>query len=134
MDLLDLMPKSDDIVTVLRHPQTNDILTNEDGSDMTITRYSPYSKEYEEAADGQVDVALKKARASEDKDISFAESKALRTQFLVDTIKEWNITFGGEKIKFSKKKALEIISDPRAFWIKDQLEEEENNVKGFTKA
>lgn len=131
MDILDLMPNIEDVVTTLKHPKTGEVLTNEDGSPMTITRYSPYSKEYEQAADSQMDVALKKARLSEDKDISFADSKAMGVKFLADTTKSWNITFSKEQPKFSAKKALEIYSLPAAFWIKSQLEEDEAKVKDF---
>lgn len=133
MDLMNIIPSSDDIVTTLRHPKTNEILKNDDGSEMTITRYSPFSKEYSIVADTQVDTAINLARSSEGKDITYSEGKALRSQLIVDTIKEWNITFG-EKVKFSKKKATEILEDPRCFWIKDQLEEDEEKAKVFTKA
>jgi hypothetical protein len=43
MDLLDFTPKTDDVVITLKVKDT--ILTNADGSEMTITFYSPYSKE-----------------------------------------------------------------------------------------
>ena len=37
MDLMDLTPKSDEIVVTLKHPATDEPLKNPDNSDMTIT-------------------------------------------------------------------------------------------------
>lgn len=128
------MPSADDVVTTLRHPQTNEVIKNDDGSDMTITRYSPYSKEYDAANDRRVEFALNKARNSEDSDITFSEGKELYVDFLVDTIKDWNITYNEDTPKFSKKLAKSILSSPQASFIKEQLEEDENSAKGFTKA
>ena len=44
-DLNDLVPTSDTIDVVLKHPTTGEILTNDDdGSQMTVTVYAPPPK------------------------------------------------------------------------------------------
>jgi hypothetical protein len=48
MDLMDLKPKSDTIEVILKHPNTLEPLTNDDGSEMTVTVHAQHSKEYTE--------------------------------------------------------------------------------------
>lgn len=102
MDLNDLLPKSDTVVVPLVIKEKE--LMNEDGTPMTVEMYLPHTKEYKAARHAQADVILGKG---EEKPKS-AEYEEMALEFLAATTKSWNITFGGEQPKFTKKKAKEL--------------------------
>jgi hypothetical protein len=132
MDLLDLTPKSDEIVVTLKHPSTGEVLKNDDKSDMTITVYAPYSKKYKEVLHEMTNKRLKKMQSKGNKDITAEELEEVSLDSLAKTTKEWNITFNSEKPKLSLVKAREIYE--KVFWIKAQIEEASEEALGFMKA
>ena len=132
MDLIDLTPKSDEIVVTLKHPSTGEVLKNDDKSDMTITVYAPHSKEYKKVLHEMTNKRLKKMQGKGNKDITAEELEEVSLDSLAKTTKEWNITFNSEKPKLSLVKAREIYE--KVFWIKAQIEEASEEALGFMKA
>lgn len=132
MDLLDLTPKSEELVITLKHPATGDVLKNDDGSDMTITVFAPHSKEYKKVLHEMTNKRLKKMQSKGDKDITAEEIEEVALDSLAKTTKEWNITFNKEQPKLTLTKAREIYE--KVFWIKAQIEEASEEFLGFMKA
>lgn len=132
MDLLDLTPKSDEIVVTIKHPATGDVLKNEDNTDMTVTVYAPHSKEYKKVIHEMTNKRLEKMQAKGNNKITAEEIEEATLETLAKTTKEWNITYGGEVPKLSVAKAKEIYDS--VFWIKAQIEEAIESSLDFMKA
>ena len=133
MDLMNLIPTTETIEVVLKHPQTFDVLKNEDGTDMTITVYAPHSKEYKAAVHEQTNIRLKQMQAKGNRNtnvITAEELEAATIKMLVKTTKDWNITSGGKQPKFTADEAKKIYQE--VFWIKDQIEEAVADAEVFT--
>ena len=120
MDLLDLTPKSDEIVVVIKHPATGDTLQNEDGTDMTITICAPYSKDYKKAIHEITNKRLKKMQSKGKNEVTAEELEEGSLEVLAKTTRAWNITYDGESPKLTVTKAKEVYD--RVFWIKEQIE------------
>ena len=132
MDLMDLTPKTDLIVVTIKHPSTDEPLKNEDGSEMTITVYAPYSKEYKDVVHGIANKRLKAAQNKKPTDYTMEELEAATLESLVKTTKEWNITYDGVKPKLTEAKAKEVYD--KVFWIKGQIEGAVDTSLDFMKA
>lgn len=132
MDLSDLTPKSDTIEVFLKHPATDEILQNEDGTEMSVTIYAPHSKEYRKAALVQARNRLKGTNTEDFSDLDLEAFEETSFELLVDVVKDWDITYKKEKPAFSKKLAREIFRE--VFWIKQQLEGAANDYLDFMKA
>ena len=132
MDLLDLTPKSDEIVITIKHPATGEVLKNEDKSDMTITIHAPHSKEYKKVIHEVTNKRLKKMQQKGKNEITAEEIEEATLETLSKTTKEWNITYGGEVPKLTVAKAKEIYDS--VFWIKAQIEEATESSLDFMKA
>lgn len=131
MDLKDLIPKSDDVVVVIKHPVTGEPLVNSDKSEMTITLYAPHSKEYKKVFYEQANKRLKTMQSGKKSDFSLEDIESAALETLAKTTKNWNITFGEESPKLTASKAKEIYEE--IFWIKPQLEEAVNTYLDFMK-
>jgi hypothetical protein len=131
-DLLDLTPKSDEIVVTLKHPATDEPLKNPDNSDMTITIYAPNSKDYKKVLHEQTNKRLKKMQSKGKNEVTAEEIEESTLEALAKTTKEWNITYGGEAPKLSVAKAKEVYD--KVFWIKNQIEGAIENSLDFMKA
>ena len=131
MDLKDLTPSSDTVEVTVVHPTTYEPLTNEDGSEMIITIYAPYSKEYKAAVHEQTNRRLKQAQGKKKMEFTAEDLEEATLELLAKTTKDWKITYGGKKPKFSVDTAKEIYAE--VFWIKDQIEEAVTNSLDFTK-
>ena len=132
MDLLDLTPKSDEIVVVIKHPSTGEPLKNDNESEMTITIYAPHSKEYKKVLHEQTNKRLKKMQSKGDKDITAEEIEEATLDALAKATKEWNITYGGEIPKLTVAKAKEVYET--VFWIRSQIEGAVEDSLDFMKA
>lgn len=132
MDLKNLIPTTDTVDVVIKHPSTYEPLTNDDGSEMTITVYAPHSKEYKSAVHEQTNIRLKQMQSKGNKagNITAEELEVASVKMLAKTTKGWNITFGGKKPKFTVEAAKELYQD--VFWIKDQIEEAVSEAEVFT--
>lgn len=120
MDLRDLTPENDTVVCTVVHPIKREPLKNDDGSDMTIELYAPYSDEYKKVMFEQQNKRLAKAKGGKI-DIKAEELDEASVELLSKVTKSWDITFGGEKPKLSPTKAKEVYKE--VFWIRQQLEE-----------
>jgi hypothetical protein len=129
MDLLDFTPKTDDITITLKVGET--VLTNADKSEMTITFYSPYSKEAKAVKHGIVDERIAKAEKSGENKFSSAEADAINTLALARNIKSWNITIDKKQPKLTEKTAIEVLE--KAFWIEGLYKERVENSLDFMK-
>jgi hypothetical protein len=133
MDLMKLIPTTEVIVVELQHPDTFEPLMNDDGSVMTITVYAPHSKEYKAAVHEQTNIRLKQMQAKGSRSVTAFTAEDLEDaalKMLAKTTKEWNITAGGKKPKFSVDEAKKIYGE--VFWIKDQIEEAVAEAEVFT--
>ena len=131
MDLKDLTPNLDDLVVSVVHPVTDEPLTNDDGTVMTITVLSPYSKAYKKLQHEQISKRLKKAQKSKSEDIDYSDIEEATLEVLSKATKSWNITFGGEKPVLTAAKAKTMYEE--VFWLKNLLEEEVTDSMAFMK-
>ena len=129
MDLLDYTPSTDDVVITLKVNET--VLKNADGSDMTITFYSPYSKESKKIKHDMVDSRIEQAEKSGQTRLSSSEVDTINTVSMAKNIKEWNLTSGGKALKLTEKNAIDTLD--KAFWIKDLYDKAVENSLGFMK-
>lgn len=115
-DLTNYIPKEDTLVVPLEFK--GDTLKNDDGSDMTITVYGPWTKKYRSSG---FNLASKRLRSKKDsEEITYEEFNSASIELLAEVTHDWDITYGGEKPKFSVEKAKEVYE--HIFWIKPLLE------------
>jgi len=132
MDLKSLKPTSDTITVELQHPSTFDPLTNKDGTPMSITVYAPHSSEYKAVIHDAANKRLKAASKTKNKQLDFSleDMEKQGLELAVAVIKEWNITYDGELVKFTKDKATEIYKE--LFWIREQVDQAVESTDVFT--
>jgi len=130
-DLSALKPTKETVEIILEHPGTGEVLMNDDGSEMTITVHAPWTKAYRSAGFKHANERLRKRKGDkEDFNFTFEELEEAGIDLLADVTVDWDITFGGEKPKFTVAKAKEVYSE--IFWIKGQLEGAINEAGDFT--
>lgn len=131
MDLNDYIPTSDVLEVTLKIKDT--VLTNEDGTPMTITFYSPHSKEAKAIKHDMVDERI--SSMSKDGEgttsLSSAQVDEINTKSLARNIKSWNITMGGKQPKLKEASAIDVLS--KAFWIEGLYNEAVEKTMGFMK-
>lgn len=132
MDLMDLKPTSNTVEVTLKHPNTGDVLTNDDNTDMTIVVYASHSKEYKNVMHEQTNKRLKKMQKDGTQEITSQEMEGSALEVLSKITCDWNITYDKKKPKLSSSKAKDLYEE--VFWIKDQIEEAIANSLDFTKA
>lgn len=132
MDLINLTPKSDEIVVELKHPVTDKVLKNDDGSVMTITIYAPHAKEYKAVVHDIANKRIKKAKDKKSEDFTIEEYEEATLDTLVRVTKAWDITYDGSKPELNEAKVREVYE--KVFWIKPQLEMAMNSSLDFMKA
>jgi len=129
MDLLDLTPTNDTVDIILKHPNTDEDLKNDDKTPMVITVYAPHSKQYKAAMHEQTNKQLKKSKGGKKIDVTAEELEDSSLDVLVKATKEWNITYKGKVPPLTKAK--EVYQE--VFWIKNQIEEALSDFLDFTK-
>ena len=131
MDLNDLSPQRDTVITYLTDPRDGSPLTH-NKKKMWIERYLPHTAEYKKAQYKRTQKYLKAAQKSKgEADIDLYEAEQDRIAVMAETTVGWEIYFGGEWVQYTPEKANEIYT--KAFWIVEQLQEEENSADVFTK-
>jgi hypothetical protein len=130
MDLQDYTPNTDDIVVTLKIKDK--VLTNEDGSPMTITFYSPHSEESKAIKYKMIDARIEKVRQSDAEHLSAAEVDEINLDGLIKNTKEWNITWAKKTPKLTEKVAREVYS--KITWIKGLYDAEVSKREVFTDA
>ena len=129
---MDLKPTSDTVEVTLMHPNTGDVLKNDDKSDMTITVYAMHSKEHKSVMHEQTNKRLKSMQSGKKQEFTAQDLEDAALTLLSKVTAEWNITYGGDKPKLTATKAKELYDE--VFWIKDQIEGALSNSLDFTKA
>lgn len=132
MDLMDLTPKSNDIVVTLKHPFTEEILKNDDGSAMTITVYATHSKEYKKVVHAIANKRIKDAKNNKSADFTMEELEEATLDTIVKVTKDWNLTYNGSSPKLDEAVAREVYEN--VFWIKPQVEAALETSLDFMKA
>lgn len=132
MDLSNLKPNTENVLVKLVHPVTEEPVTNEDGSQMTITVLHPQSKEYKAIQYEQQNEKIKKMqKLGKNAMITAQELEETSITILAKMTVEWNITYDSKKPRLSVEKAKEIYSD--FYWIVAQIEEAIADQEVFTK-
>lgn len=132
MDLINLKPTSETVEVKLVHPNTGDVLTNDDDTEMTITLYASHSKEHKAAMHEQTNKRLKLMQNNKKAEFTSEDLEEATLVLLSKITSNWNITYGSDKPELSVAKAREVYQE--VFWIKDQIEEALNDSLDFTKA
>jgi len=132
MDLMDLKPTSNTVEVTLRHPNTGDVLKNDDKTDMTIVVYASHSKEYKAVMHDQTNKRLKSMQNGKNQDITAQDMEQSTLEVLSKITSSWNITYDKKSPKLSVSRAKDLYDE--VFWIKDQIEEAIANSLDFTKA
>lgn len=122
MDLKDFIPSEDNVVVELKIKDKP--LLNKDGTPMTITLLSPYSKEYKAVLYKASNERIK------NKDFDIERFEEFEISALVDTTVDWNITWDGKKVDFTKELAKEIYD--KATWIRLLIKEANSDLADFT--
>lgn len=130
MDLQDFTPSTDDIVVTLKVGDKT--LTNNDDTPMTITFYSPHSKESKSVKYQMIDSRIEKVRESETDHLSAEELEDINLEAMVKNTKTWDITWNKKKPKLSEKIAKEIYE--KAPWIKNLYDSEVRKHEVFMMA
>lgn len=125
MDLMNFVPSSDNVEVELKIKNKN--LTNADGSNMTITVLSPYSKEYRKVLQNITEEELKK---KEDKDYVLESVEDFSINLLAKSTVKWDITWDGKKVDYSEELAKEIYT--KAFWIRLLIQDAQASLADFT--
>lgn len=133
MDLKDLTPKTDTIEVTIVHPFEDKVLKNEDGSDMTITLYTEYSKPYKTELHRQTNIKLKRMQKNGGKvEMTAEQIEESAYEMMAAITKEWNITYEGKLIPLTLENAKRVYTE--LFWLREQLEAAMAEAKDFTKA
>ena len=132
MDLMNLKPTSETVEVKLVHPNTGDILKNDDKTDMTITVYASHAKEHKAAMHAQTNKRLKTMQGGKKATFKSEEIEESTLALLSKVTASWDITYNGEKPKLTAAKARELYEE--VFWIKEQIEEALADSLDFTKA
>ena len=131
MDIANFVPTTDTVVIEIKDPTTNEVMTNEDGSPMTITMHLPHSKVSKDVRHELTNRRIARSSQKNKQLITSQEIEAEAVEILVKVTADWDITYKGEKPKFSPSLAEEIYTV--APFIADQLDRGVEEAKVFTK-
>ncbi len=126
MDLKNFVPSKDNVEVELKINDKN--LKNSDGTNMTITVMSPYSKDYKAILNNLTNERIKKKSQNDENKVEDFEDFSL--SLLTETTVGWNITWDGKQPEFDKTLAKQIYTD--AFWIKLLISEAQAKLADFT--
>jgi len=133
MDLANLTPESELIEILLYHPVTFDPLMNEgEQSEMSVTVYAPHSKKYKELFNERANKRLQVMQRTKKNQVTVEELEKDAVDLLSRIIKEWDITYDGEKPVLSVVKAKEVFE--ALPWLRLQIEEAIEETLDFTMA
>jgi hypothetical protein len=130
MGLNDIGVVKDTTDVELVHPKTGEILTNDDGTPMTITVYGPYSSTYKAITHAQQNKRLMKAQRMGGKmSLTAEELEASTMELLVKCTADWKITLDKGLEKFSEEKVRQVYTDMP--WVRDQVEAVFGDTRAF---
>ena len=133
MDFAALIPTGDTLEVTFKHK--GEVLTKADGDPCTWTLWAPHSKVFKEATYTHVVDKINSSRDKKDKEdtpLTVQEVKDLhnrRVEEILDVTKTFDLEMNGEAIKYSRKKAKELLEmSPKILNI---LEEALQKDEGF---
>lgn len=130
MDLMNIGKTKETTDVTLYNPVNSEVLTNEDGSEMTITVHGPYSKKYKSIAHAQQNRRLQKAQRTGGKlNLSAEEIEASALDLLIKCVDGWNITLGGEKPDCTEAKVREVFE--ALPWVREQVDAALGDAQAF---
>lgn len=129
MDLLIEAAVKDKITVELKKPGTDQVITNDDGSPMTVTVYGPYSKTHRRISFENQSKYLTMYRKGNEADLSMEEVDEMMFELAVKCVDDWNITAGGEKPKCTEAKVREIFEKLPP--IREQIQAAIGDTKAF---
>jgi hypothetical protein len=129
-DLLAIGKTKETTDVTLYNPITSEVLTNDDGSEMTVTVHGPYSSKYKSISHQQQNRRLQKAQRTGGKlNLSAEEIEASALDLLVKCVADWNITLGGEKPECNESKVREVFTDLP--WVREQVDAALGDAQAF---
>lgn len=131
MDLQSLIPTDDTIVVTVKHPVTEEVLTKDDGKEMTITVYAPHSSVYKAAVHEQTNKRIQKAAKGKKVTFTAEELENTTLELLAKTTKDWSIQLNGKSPKYSVGEATELYA--KLPWLKAQVLEAQEDYSAFLK-
>ena len=131
MDLSTLLPTSDTITVILKHPVTDDVLMKDDGTEMSVTVYAPHSKEYKAAIREQTNKRIQKAQKNKKITFTAEEIDTASVELIAKTTKDWDLIFNKKQLKFSVAEATDLYQ--KLPWLKDQVIEAQEDYTSFLK-
>jgi len=130
MDLSNIGKTKETSDVTLYNPVTSEVLTNEDGTEMTITIHGPYSSKYKAIAHAQQNRRLQKAQRTGGKlNLTAQEIEASALDLLVKCVTKWNITLGGSCPDCGEAKVKEVFTDMP--WIREQVDAALGDAQAF---
>jgi tRNA splicing ligase len=132
MDLSTLIPSTDTITFTVKHPITSEPLLKDDGKEMTVTLYSPYSKEFKAVMHEQANKRISKAQKSKKIVLTAEEIEEGSLELLAKTTKTFDLQLDKKPVPFSVAKAMEIYS--KIPWLKEQAIEAQEDYTSFLKS
>lgn len=130
MDLMNIGKTKETTDVTLYNPVNSEVLTNEDGSEMTITVHGPYSKKYKAIAHAQQNRRLQKAQRTGGKlNLSAEEIEASALDLLIKCVDGWSITLGGEQPDCTEAKVREVFTDLP--WVREQVDAALGDAQAF---
>lgn len=130
MDLMNIGTTKETTDVTLYNPVNSELLTNEDGSEMTITICGPYSKKYKAISHAQQNRRLMKAQRTGGKlNLTAEEIEASALDLLVKCVESWNITLGGEQPECKEAKVREVFETLP--WVREQVDSALGDTQAF---
>lgn len=114
----------------LLHPATGEVLTNDDGTPMTITVHGPYSSTYKAISHAQQNKRLMKAQRTGGKmSLTAEEIEASSLDLLVKCTEGWSLTLDKKPESFSQDKARQVYIDHP--WVREQVDAVFGDTRAF---
>lgn len=138
MDLSNLVANKHTVIH-LQNIQTGEKLycDEEQKDPFTWTTLSKHTREYKKLFSAYTEQLKEQFGDKRLTDLTFEEAQKfedLTIDLIAATSTGFNLVMNGEKLKFSKKLALELLNDEGLFWIKDQVGSGANEAKNFMMA
>lgn len=131
MDIANIGASADTAVISIYHPNTGQTLTNDDGSEMTVTVYGAESSVYRNVAREQQDRRMARIAKTGKSILTSAELEANQLELVVKAVKDWTITLNGETPEVSPKSVEDVLT--KYTWLRAQIEDGITNSANFLK-
>ena len=135
MDLKNLIPENETVtieLSFINEEGDRTVIMNEGKkpTPMTFTVYLPHTKQYKAVQHEMTNKRLQKMSSKKKMGLTSEDLEEISIESLVKTTADWDITFDGEKPKFSEEKARELYSIPL---IRNCIESGVAEAMDFTK-